>query len=269
MPKQSGIYKLKGKLDGLSYYRQSGVDSQLVRRINSAMSDRVKTSDEFANTRRNNVEFGGAADVAKLLGAAVQPKFRPMFLNFSQSKLTKDILEMVKQSTGDWGQRAVTAANTEDMFAALSALAKIPFASNFGLVESVQGEDSGETTINVGGTADMADRLLSLGIDGITFKCLTYQLLTGKYSANLGKIAPGSLIFGSSNSSDLTLQSGIIFEANFEDVAVVPAGITPPPTMVAHNLAVIVALPYRTINSQKYILQEYCSFYAIEAEVHA
>ena len=269
MAKQSGIHQLKGKVGEMSYYRQSGVNSGLVRRINSAMSSRVKTSDEFANTRRNNVEFGGAADVAKLLGAAVQPKFRPMFLNFSQSKLTKDILEMVKQSTGDWGQRAVTAANTEDMFAALSSLAKNPFAANFGEITTEQGGSSGLTTISVTGTVDMTANLLALGVDGVIFKCLTYQLLTGKYSANLGKISAGSLIWGDTQNSDTLLEAGVALEANFEDAVVFPAGITPPPTKVAHNLAVVVALPYRTINSQKYTLQEYCSFYALEAEVHA
>ena len=266
MPKQSGIYKLKGKLDGLSYYRQSGVDSQLVRRINTAMSSRVKTSDEFANTRRNNVEFGGAADVAKLLGAAVQPKFRPMFLNFSQSKLTKDILEMVKASTGDWGQRAVTAANTPDMLASLNSLSKIDFRSTYGILSADEGATSGQTEIDLIGTRDQVAALQSLGVDGVDFKVITYQLLTGKYNNTLGKIENGRLtpIASQIESNNFGEDEYTAFTVN---IAAEIEGITPPPTFVLHSICVVVALPYRKINNVKYTLQEYCSFDAVECVI--
>ena len=251
----------------MSYYRQSGVNSGLVRRINSAMSSRVKTSDEFANTRRNNVEFGGAADVAKLLGAAVQPKFRPMFLNFSQSKLTKDILEMVKASTGDWGQRAVTAANTPDLVAALNTLAKIDFVNTYGTPISEEGAASGQTSLSFDVSSDQVDALIALGVDGIEVRYLTYQMLTGKYVSSLGKIEAGRLVnvSNTSESSNLELGSGLQFEVT--DIAAIPTGITPPPTFVEHDIAIIVALPYRTINSKNYTLQEYCSFYALESVI--
>lgn len=42
MAKQSGIHQIKGKVGEMSYYKQSGVSSGLIRSINPSMSGRVK-----------------------------------------------------------------------------------------------------------------------------------------------------------------------------------------------------------------------------------
>ena len=265
MAKQSGIHQLRGKVGEHSYYRQNGIVPGLMRSINQGLSSRVKTSEEYANTRRNNVEFGGAADVAKLLGQSVQPKFRPMFLNFSQAILTKDILEIVKSNTGVWGQRSVNANNTSRLCDSLSSLAKFVYPSHFGEVSSVAGETSETTTIDITMSADQVSALISLGATGCVFKALVYQLLTGKYSDSTGKIVDGRLVLVSTSTDDEEFTEGSAVDAEWLNVAAVPSGITPPPTTEEHNIIVIVAMPYRTVGSINYTLQELCSFKALPA----
>ena len=67
MAKQRGIHQISGKINNLCYYEQKYVRGGLIRRINDAMSERLKTDPVFANTRRANKIFGGCSIVAKTL----------------------------------------------------------------------------------------------------------------------------------------------------------------------------------------------------------
>lgn len=58
MARQRGPHQLSGKINNLCYYEQKGIRGGLVRRINEAMSERVKSAPEFANTRNANSRFG-------------------------------------------------------------------------------------------------------------------------------------------------------------------------------------------------------------------
>lgn len=108
MAKQSGIHQLRGKVGEMSYYRQAGVVPGLARRINQSMSSRVKTSDEFANTRLNNDEFKKANQYATLAFHSVNPSWRTMFRRFAIATMTKRFLEYIKAGTGYWGNRIPT-----------------------------------------------------------------------------------------------------------------------------------------------------------------
>lgn len=92
----------------MSYYRQAGVVPGLARRINQSMSSRVKTSDEFANTRLNNDEFKKANQYATLAFHSVNPSWRTMFRRFAIATMTKRFLEYIKAGTGYWGNRIPT-----------------------------------------------------------------------------------------------------------------------------------------------------------------
>lgn len=97
MAKQSGLHQIRGKVGDFSYYKQSGVSAGIIRGINQGMSSRVKTGDEYANTRRNNKEFANACEIAASFGACVVPKWRPMFLTFSQAAIAKAVLSFIKE----------------------------------------------------------------------------------------------------------------------------------------------------------------------------
>ena len=111
MAKQSGIHQLRGKVGEMSYYRQSGVQQGLVRSINQGLSERVKTSQEFANTRLNNEEFKTATEFSAALLNGVVPIYRPMFNVFRNAKLSGKVLATIKSNTGSWGSRLISQNN--------------------------------------------------------------------------------------------------------------------------------------------------------------
>lgn len=105
MAKQVGIHQIRGKVDGRSYYRQSGVAEGLSRSINQGLSDRVKNSAEYANTRLNNAEFKRANRLATIAFRSIYPSWRSMYRRFAVAHMTKRFLELVKGGTGSWGLR--------------------------------------------------------------------------------------------------------------------------------------------------------------------
>lgn len=89
MAKQRGIHQISGKINNLCYYEQKYVNGGLIRRINEAMSERLKTDPVFDNTRRANTIFGGcsiaAASILEFFGSRNTFLFKP----YRQALLTK------------------------------------------------------------------------------------------------------------------------------------------------------------------------------------
>jgi hypothetical protein len=264
MAKQSGLHQLKGKVDGYSYYRQSGVKAGLMRRINDGMSARVKSSEEFANTRLNNSEFGNAADVAKVLASVITPKFRPMFLNFSQAKLTKSVLSLIKQATGDWGQRALAAGDVASVCEAVNMLAKNDFATLCNSFESTAGSTTGLTRAEFTLTEENAQNLAGFGADGVLAKVSVCAIYAGTYSVTEKRYIN-------------SLSQVLNVEDFSEPIAEIPTNeyvatdAAAPDITGTQKLMVCLAviMPYRRINGKDYILQEKCSFKMIPAVVAA
>jgi len=268
MAKQSGIHQIKGKVGEMSYYKQSGVSSGLIRSINQGMSARVKSGEEYANTRRNNVEFGGAADAAKVFIKTIVPKFRPMFVTFAQAKLTKSILALAQANDGvDWGKRSIVAADLSAVLENLNVLAKNDYSTYFGNFVSVLGSAAGKTELDISLTADQVDALIGLGFDGVQFKLATYAVLTGEYNENTGKITKGVRLPISSAIVDAELQAGQAFNEDTE-LDGKESGATPA-TLISNRISVCVAMPYKIINEVPYTMQEWCSFAAVATNNHA
>lgn len=258
MAKQSGIHQIRGKVGEISYYSQTGVSSGLLRKINQGLSERVKTSEEFANTRLNNTEFGAAANVAGLLGHMVVPKFRPMVLPFSQSKMAREILKVAREHTQNWGQRVVTSDDTQRLCDILTSTSKRS-ANEF---VSLRVTRSSAVLANVGSgySADQATLMAGLGINQIQVNCFRYDLATGQWSP-AGQIMTTGYFYLKNRVSvlDSEVLSGVSDTSN-EDVDI--EEFTPEANHSAHQLVVFVVLPIRRINNVPHILQEYCSFMA-------
>ena len=262
MAKQSGLHQIRGKVGEHSYYKQTGVSSGLIRSINQGMSARVKTSEEYANTRLNNGEFGGAANVAGLLGKMVTPKFRPMILPFSQSKMAKALLDLARQSNLPWGARVVSAADTPEIAAILSAQSKRDHADFVTL--SVTRGSATAATVAASFTAEQASLMAGLGINQLTITAVQIDLATGKYNNVTGKIQDG-YIRKRDTATVMDLEGVAPGEGfqNSEDITV--GSFAPTPELyTAHQLVVFVVMPVRLIATVSHVLQEYCSFYAVQ-----
>lgn len=103
MAKQRGIHQISGKVNNLCYYEQKYVRGGLIRRINEAMSGRLKIDPVFENTRNANRLFGAASLLAK--------SFLQMFDAYSdvltypsrQAKLTKGFLGFIREQVRSTG----------------------------------------------------------------------------------------------------------------------------------------------------------------------
>lgn len=260
MAKQSGLHQIRGKIGEHSYYRQTGVNSGLIRGINQGLSSRVKTGDEYANTRLNNAEFGAACNVAGALGRMVVPKYRPMVLPFSQSTMAKKILELAKAHPAFWGQRVVTAEDTQELAQILTDTSKLK-CEDFMQI-TVTRSNATSFTADCQVTAAQASALVSLGADGFNIKASVYLVRTGQYSSDTNRILRSSVRLETADDNDVTLVSG---EAVSESInRTISATVPAAPHTVNHRFAVVLIQPYRELNGAMYTLQEYCMFQAFE-----
>ena len=255
MAKQSGLHQIRGKVGEHSYYKQTGVASGLIRSINQGMSARVKTSEEYANTRLNNEEFGAAANTAGLLGKMVTPKFRPMILPFSQSNMAKEVLRLARENEGSWGQRTVSSSQSAQLAAILSAQSKRDYTEFFSFACTRETETSINCAIQV--SAEQASLVASLGITGLSYQVTVFDLATGNWSAAGQQMLSGYFNRGEVWADSEAIVSGTAL--NLDQDMALPAFV-PAPGHTGHRLVVAVFMPYREINSVNHVLQEYCSF---------
>lgn len=262
MAKQSGLHQLRGKVGEHSYYRQTGIISGLVRSINQGMSARVKTDEAFANTRLNNAEFGQAGRIASVLAQYINPKFRPMVLPFSQSKMAKIILEYIKaDTTAPWGERNITQSNSVEMqVAALNSVVKNRF-EDFGISLS---NDEETSTLSGICSIETVNKLAAIGANGFQLNFLATNTWIGTFVQGTGKYAP-SYPRATSENEDLSNPAS---DADFSFIySLRPAPPQGWPAIEAIRTGVLILMPYRTINGEKHVLQEYCTFKAFALNV--
>lgn len=261
MAKQSGIHQLRGKVGEHSYYRQTGIQSGLVRSINQGMSSRVKTDEAFANTRLNNAEFGQAGRLASVLAQYITPKFRPMVLPFSQSKMAKLILEYIKNdSTAPWGKRNLVPSNArEAQVAALNSVAKSRF-DDFGLSLTIHEETRKLTGVM---TAETINKLTAIGADGIAVRFITMSTWVGKYNDVTFRYSPSSAHLNVYDDSFYQPSAGDDFNINYQ-IPMAPPQVFP--QFGIERTGLMIVLPFRTIYNQNRTLQEHCTFKAFAIE---
>lgn len=256
MAKQSGLHQIKGKIGEHSYYRQTGVASGLIREINQGLSERVKTDQAYVNTRLNNAEFGQACKIAARMIQYITPKFRPMILPFSQSKMAKLILEQIKVASGEWGQRNFADPTGQVSAPLLSSLAKNNF-DEYG-VKFSYGTGTDPLMLEVDEVLAPA-KLAAIGANGYNLRAVFTDTWVGDINSSTGKYADS---FARGNNYDAaSLEPSFTFS-----LADAEYPLNPPTGWPAHGIRmiVVIVMPYRTLNGTNYILQEHCTFKAFE-----
>ena len=260
MAKQSGIHQIKGKVGEMSYYKQSGVTSGLIRSINPSMSGRVKNDEAYENTRLNNREFAQACKIAAALGRYVEPKYRPMILPFSQSKMAKDVLAIIKAdptANAPWGFRGLSTTNFAIPVETLNSIAKNNFAD---LVSAVGHELSStatavEDTISVSFQSGAADKIASYGATGVFVKaCVDFLLYKRPNRSTLSDAEVKGRAFYSAEGDVTSLSNTYTMPIEFNKLPA-PAG----GAVVGYAVTIII-MPYREVGGVKHILQEACTF---------
>jgi len=130
MSKQLGLFRLKGKIGGVSFYKSGGVD--LARVANGPTKHRIDNDPAFVRTRENNVEFGGSAKAAKGLRIALAFIIQTMADSRLTSRLTKLFKEINASSvTALRGQRPITVSAHRPLLINFEMNKNVSFSSIF------------------------------------------------------------------------------------------------------------------------------------------
>lgn len=97
MAKQRGVVQLSGRVDNLCYYQQKGIRGGLVRRVNLAMGERVKSDPEYQNFRTANSYFGACSMYAGAILNMTGSRASFLHKGSRQAILTKSIFDMQKK----------------------------------------------------------------------------------------------------------------------------------------------------------------------------
>lgn len=263
MAKQSGIHQLKGKVRGMSYYRQKGVVDGLARSINQGLSKRVKEDPAYENTRLNAQEFGAAGSFAGAMVRAISDRQRAMLKDFATGALAKVIRDIIIGDTeNDWGSRQLVGTDWQEyLMQVTNTFAKNDFAGYVGGVWDTA--VSGTTwTPNAELPAGWGAQLAALGASGAEVEMYAYgvtlQDLGGKTLKALSNIIP-------IGKEDVAIGQS----ATITDPATAPAFFNGAQAANVLQAVLVVVKPYQTINEKKYIRQELCTFSLFEPQVGA
>lgn len=129
MAKQRGIHQISGKINNLCYYEQKYVRGGLIRRINEAMSGRLKTDPVFANTRSANSFFGAFSIISKIILSFAGFRATTLMYPSRQAKLTKRLRDVYVLDFGlsYSGSIGLEEANTDALLYSLNSLAKVKY----------------------------------------------------------------------------------------------------------------------------------------------
>lgn len=268
MAKQVGLFPLRGKIENKSFYKTAGVPETVIRNIPEGLSDRVKTAQEYVNTRLNNEEFKNANWMATFLFNAVPMRRSSMFRRFAIASLTKGALSYIRSGSGNWGHRIPTVRFGAIALDLLDNHAKGgPYNGEFG-VFSVQTNTPGQIDVVLTMHSSKVNEWLSLGVDGLYFISVR--------GAGAEEVVDGSVRQYYGVSSPLPQQN--VLDPN-EDLSDTVLSFTPSPTALGMSpagytaaqglpnngmFAIVTILPYRKQGASVHALYEYSTYAVLD-----
>lgn len=254
MAKQSGIHQLRGKVGNMKYYRMKGVQDGLVQSINEGMSERVKNGAEYANTRRNNNEFGMAASTAGASIKSLSLRWRYLLKPFATGALAKIILHHAQASSQSfWGNRSVAPKIWQAAYPfEMSKFVKNDI-SDFGNLACSVNPVEGGITLNLIGEHLHNEKAESAGCNGVRCVFVGGMIET---TANAGKI--GGFV-ASSQKTEILTEIDVPFGNDVEERQDAPIIDKALRDDAIAAIGYVVLLPYREIGNEKVVMQEFAS----------
>lgn len=148
MTKQIGVIKLKGKLDGISFYKSDG--NALASMANGPDRARIENDPAYMRTRENNREFGGAASTGKALRMAFAESIRTMADRYFTARLLKLFKEICARGAGARGERTIDISSNRAELKGLEFNRQKPYSSLCTAPYTVQANaDRNEVTLDM------------------------------------------------------------------------------------------------------------------------
>lgn len=264
MAKQVGLFSLRGKIENKSFYKTAGVPDTVIRNIPEGLSARVKTSDEYANTRLNNSEFKNANGIAAFLFNAVPNRKASMMRRFAIAEMTKKTLEFIKEGSGAWGNRIPSATFDQIAQDLLENRAKSgAYQGEFGVV-TVDPGDGSSIDVSIAYDDITASALIEKGINGF-YALMVKGALAEVVDADgfvrqhfgVSSITPSNFTLKPAG-DDYTFPSII---PGPDTLGMSPAGYVAAQGAANNGMyAILSFIPYRQIGAQRHSLYEYATY---------
>lgn len=148
MAKQKSIFRLKGNLGGVSFYKSQ--DGFLAREESAIDPTRIFKDPAFQRTRENMAEFGDAAKSGGLLRSALRPQLMRTADGRVAGRLTRKMMEILKSDMeSPRGERRV-ALGTPQLLEGFDFNIKAPMGSTlYALYVAQINRTSGEASIHL------------------------------------------------------------------------------------------------------------------------
>lgn len=265
MAKQSGIHQIKGKVGKMSYYRQKGVTDGLARSINEGLSNRVKTAEEYENTRLNAAEFGSAASFAGACIRAISERKRSMLKNFATGDCAKFVREIIlADGTHNWGNRQLSAEGWQTpLRSQLNQYAKLPYSEYMGgsVACSVDQDETGfNTSVVLNLPANWGSLFLAKGATDVIV-----SVYVGNVKLDIEGTSPYKGIEDMVALGDVTEEIGAAGPIQVDGLIPASHQLFDNANMLGECLVVV--KPFKAINGKMHILQELCTYCIVEPEV--
>lgn len=266
MAKQKSIFKIKGKVDGQSFF-YSKLGGYQMRKINPNMSMRVKQEAAFRNTMLAAQEFNMAASTAGAIVRGVTSRWR----FFRTPKLMADLTKfMIAQNpidiTHPWGQRSLNVnvmANVQNYYNSRQKNRMPSFIQDY--FDRKVTYDSSTVHLNLSTplimTLDDQQKLLAQGATHLLVEVWAYEVVFSHYDELLKQWIPAL-----SRLSSMRATSSTLSLKNNEDLIIFPA-MTPAiefnPTNQADRMAgvLVTFMPLKRVQGWYNTLQRLCSVY--------
>jgi hypothetical protein len=264
MPKQSSIFKVRGKMDGNSFY-YSPLGGYQFRKINPNMSERVKTEDQFINTRRNAAEFGAAGSMAGAICRAFYQSFRFVATPKMNGILTKLIDRLIRGNTsGIWGERNVMPTLMPQIEEAFNVCMKnqMPellksYVVNHVRWDAVNDQIVGDEVLQT--TAEFEQELLNKGATGFGFLLFIMGATNPQYASVIRKYLPCSPLIEQLGVGSAYIQVDGTGNHTIVNIFAGTTGFVPQNTTNHAAGLLAVYMPTRQTGTVNTVLQDQCS----------
>lgn len=266
MAKQKSIFKIKGVVDGQSFF-YSKLGGYQLRKINPNMSDRVKTEPAFENTRLAAQEFKGAASTASAIVRGVTSRWRFFTTPKLVGDLTKYIIaQLPSDPSHPWGQRVLTQnvlANVQNYYNSRQKIQMPSFIQDYfdRKVTYVPSTDHLNLSVALTMSIDDQKQLMLKGATHLLVEIWAYEVVFSHYDAILKQWIPAL-----SRLSSMRAMSSTLSLKENEDLIIFPAA-TPviefnPMNQTDRMSGVLITyMPLKRVEGTYHTLQRLCSVY--------
>ncbi|MGJ8593784.1 MAG: hypothetical protein ACSHXF_14635 [Aquaticitalea sp.] len=135
MPKQTGLIKLKGTLNGTCYYKLNNV--HIERKATGPSKERINNDPAFAAVKANTQEFGGASILSRALRTGLNQQIMTFKDSYMSSRLSGVCRAIIAKGSGMPGQREASLFNAPAMLIGFQMLKAQPFGQIYNAKPSI------------------------------------------------------------------------------------------------------------------------------------